>query len=288
VNASDWSEGEAKAGEVRLHYYRTGGDKSPLVLAHGWTNSGRCWAQTARALEADYDIVMYDARGHGQSDQLGEKFGEEERCRDLVGLIEALGLKRPGLIGHSMGAATAANVAARHPDLPAFVVLEDPPWFDADNKEARAARNAANQAWAQWVLSAREKPWEAALDEYRAQNPGWSNETLRLRLEAFIQMDPRLLTGIDWDAPPWRETLSKISCPALLISGEPERGGIVTPAQGMEASTIKPTMQWVQIEGAGHNVRYDRFESYLEAVNVFLRTVTYVQAKVVKPRPGGF
>lgn len=267
---SNWPEGDVHAGATRLHYYRTGGNKPPLVLAHGWTNSGLCWSQTARALEADYDVIMYDARGHGRSDRLGEHFGEEERGGDLIGLIEALGLKQPGLAGHSMGAATVANVATRRPDLPTYVLLEDPPWFEADNEQVQAARNTANQAWARWVLSVRDKPRQTAFKEYRAENPGWSDETLNLRLDAFTQMDPRVLTDIEWNLPPWRETLAKIQCPVLLITGNPERGGIITPAQAREASTRWPTVRWVKIETAGHNIRYDQFEPYIEAVESFL------------------
>jgi pimeloyl-ACP methyl ester carboxylesterase len=45
----------------------TGGDHPPLLLAHGYTDSGLYWTRVARALEADYNVIMPDARGHGQT-----------------------------------------------------------------------------------------------------------------------------------------------------------------------------------------------------------------------------
>ena len=64
---SDWLSGDVAVGGVRLRYHRTGGDKPSLVLCHGFSDNGLCWSRVAHDLEADYDIIMYDARGHGES-----------------------------------------------------------------------------------------------------------------------------------------------------------------------------------------------------------------------------
>ena len=46
----DWQTGIVEANGVRLHYTRTGGDKPPVVLAHGVTDDGLCWSPVAAAL----------------------------------------------------------------------------------------------------------------------------------------------------------------------------------------------------------------------------------------------
>ena len=67
VNAS-WTEHDIDLDGKLMHYVRTGnGEKPPLVLVHGFSDDGPCWTPTARDLEADYDILMLDARGHGRS-----------------------------------------------------------------------------------------------------------------------------------------------------------------------------------------------------------------------------
>jgi pimeloyl-ACP methyl ester carboxylesterase len=69
---------------------------------------------------------MYDARGHGYSDKPDGPYDLATHVADLVGLIRALGLEKPVLMGHSMGGGTVALAAATHPDLARAVILEDP------------------------------------------------------------------------------------------------------------------------------------------------------------------
>jgi len=62
-----WITGTCKANGIDIHYLRTGGNKPPVVLLHGLMTNGTCWSPLARTLEKDYDVVMPDARGHGNS-----------------------------------------------------------------------------------------------------------------------------------------------------------------------------------------------------------------------------
>ena len=87
---ADWRSGFVEANGIRLHYTRTGGDKPPLVLAHGVTDDGLCWAATAAALAPEYDAVMVDARGHGTSDAPERGYGPLEQAGDLAGVIAAV------------------------------------------------------------------------------------------------------------------------------------------------------------------------------------------------------
>src|SRR5450432_3989349 len=109
---STWSDSYISANDISLHYYRTGGDKPPIVLLHGFTDSALCWTPVARVLEPDYDVIMVDTRGHGLSEGPTTGFSMQLLADDTFGFIQALGLRQPLLLGHSMGAATAAVVAA--------------------------------------------------------------------------------------------------------------------------------------------------------------------------------
>ena len=268
---TSWPEHYLTLNGVRFHYYRTGGDKPPLVLCHGWTNNAMCWAQTIRALEGDFDVIAYDAQGHGQSDRLGERFGEAERVGPLLGIVEALGLRQPVLMGHSMGAHTVAAAVLRRPDLPRAVVLEDPPWYDLNNP--REHTRAVWAEWYEWVTTVPGKPREVAIEEYRLQQPQWSDETLGLRIDAYQQMDMGLLTLPTWEFTPWREVTAAFRCPWLLVIGETGEGrdGIVKVEQAEEAARISPHLQYVQIKNTGHNPRNDHFDEYIGVVKEFLK-----------------
>jgi predicted alpha/beta-fold hydrolase len=63
-----WQSGDIEVNGLSLHYTRTGGDKPQVVLAHGFSDDGLCWTPVAELLEADYDVIMVDARGHGRSE----------------------------------------------------------------------------------------------------------------------------------------------------------------------------------------------------------------------------
>jgi pimeloyl-ACP methyl ester carboxylesterase len=107
----DWQTGYIEANGVRLHYTRTGGAEPSIVLAHGVTDAGPCWTRVAEALAPEYDVIMVDARGHGQSDAPERGYGPVVQADDLAGVIADLGLNRPAVLGHSMGAATALVLA---------------------------------------------------------------------------------------------------------------------------------------------------------------------------------
>jgi pimeloyl-ACP methyl ester carboxylesterase len=100
---TNWACGVCEANGINIHHLRTGGYKPPLIPLHELTGSGACWIPLARALEDDYDVVMPDARGHGRSSVPLHGFLYRDHASDVTGLIEALGLAAPVLLGHSMG-----------------------------------------------------------------------------------------------------------------------------------------------------------------------------------------
>ena len=264
-----WSEIDLDINGSRLRAYRTGRLGAPAVLlVHGLTDNARYWARTVAALAPDYDVALYDARGHGQSAPVSDSFDEDTRVGDLWGVVDALGLERPALIGHSMGAATAALAAARQPGVARGVVVEDPPWVDAVVPEELRRAYMAN--WKNDLLALRRLPREAALAQRRAEQPGWSEEDYHLSLGARLQVDPRVLDLYTLTPTPWREVVAAINVPVLLLTGENALGAYVTPELAQEAARLQPTVRWVHCAGAPHSVRYSRFEPYLAALTRFL------------------
>ena len=110
---SNWFSGDIVSSGIRIRYHRTGGDKPTLLIAHGVTDNGLSWSRFARAMEQNYDVILYDRRGHGFSDAPESGYTFRDHAEDMAGLITALGLDRPHILGHSGGAVTgvAANVA---------------------------------------------------------------------------------------------------------------------------------------------------------------------------------
>jgi len=109
---------------IRLHYLDWGGSGRPLVLLHGLASSSRIWDFTAPLLAGHFHTVALDQRGHGLSDKPGS-YAFAETTGDLASFIDALGLERPVIAGHSWGAGVALQFAADYPEIPAAIALID-------------------------------------------------------------------------------------------------------------------------------------------------------------------
>lgn len=264
-----WQSAHIEVNGLRLHYTRTGGNKPPVVLAHGFSDDGLCWTPVAELLAADYDVVMVDARGHGQSDAPEHGYTMADMAGDLRGVIAALGLDRPAMIGHSMGGGTTLALAGLYPDVPGAILLEDaaPLGMAGMRMPEDPGRHARI---GQMVLANKGKTREQLIAQARAQSPTWPVAELGPWADSKLRLSPRVVefdptTGVDWEA-----VLPRITCPALLIAADPERGGMITAESAAAFQTFVPHLRVVHIAGAGHNVRREQPARYMEVVREFL------------------
>lgn len=265
---NNWQQDTIKTTSgIELFYTRTGGKKPTLVLAHGITDCGLCWHQLAEDLAESYDIIMYDAYGHGQSSRIDPE-KRFDLAEDLYDLIKALKLEKPVVMGHSMGADTAANFAARYPDMLSILILEDPPWSDASIPEKELKKSM--QEWKQRNLAAKEMTVKALIKHQKKHTPKWEESILPEWAQSKLDVDPNIFDLYPLDRRPWRETAKKITAPALLITGDHALGAIVTLPLGLEAIEILEDGEFGHISQAGHCVRYEQYQPYLIMVKRFL------------------
>jgi 3-oxoadipate enol-lactonase len=120
---------EVDSGGVVLRGAREG-EGPPIVLAHGLTAHRDLTVHGSRALpRAGYDLIRYDARGHGESDPGPVGDYDYERLADDLGVVVGAQVgngQRPFLAGHSMGAHTIVDLALRDPSRVAGLVLIGP------------------------------------------------------------------------------------------------------------------------------------------------------------------
>jgi 3-oxoadipate enol-lactonase len=221
----------ADLGGVRLAY-RTWGPAGapPVVLLHALGEASADWAPVAEALAPAWRVYAPDLRGHGASDWPGT-YTIEQLTADLAAFLDALGLDRVILGGHSLGAAPAYLYAARHPARVARLILEDPPppWPRAPRVLTRPAdADALPFDWAATALS-----------------------------NQFT--DPPVSD--------WRDALGHIQAPALLVAGGP--GSHIDQDQLADLAALIPHCELVTIP-AGHLVHAARPAEFNAAVTRFL------------------
>jgi N-formylmaleamate deformylase len=272
---SSWTQDDFLVGGVRLHYYRTGhGDKRPVVLVHGFSDSGLCWSRTAHDLEAEYDVVMPDMRGHGLSARM--RPGDDvDMAADLAGLIRGLGLKRPIVGGHSMGAAVSYQTGMRFPELASALVLEDPPWWLSPPFQPTGQSD--ENPMSEWGKSLAGRTREELLAQYRAEQPHWPEETVRSMAESKKQLDPgivdTLVDKLNREGSDWLTTIQDITQPVLLLTANPELGAIVTPEVQARVRELNPRVTIVNVPNVGHLIRYDNYTAFMDALRAFLKQI---------------
>jgi N-formylmaleamate deformylase len=267
-----YTSNDARVNGINLHYYRSmpGANGPTIILVHGLTDNGLCWVQMADALRACYNLIMPDLRGHGLSDKPEEGYKIETLAADIAGLIDALSLDRPALMGQSLGGLVVMATSAFFPDKMRCAILEEPALAPRDETpEERAART---QQWHDEFTFYQSLSREALMANVRQEHPEWHADLIGPTSDAKLQMSVNAMLKIGsenrWGS--WRQAIPKISCPILLLASEPARGGMITPELLQEVKGLWLNGRAVQFHGAGHTLHQELFEPCLLAVNEFL------------------
>jgi N-formylmaleamate deformylase len=264
-----WSAAICETNGIKIHYTRTGENKPPLILLHGLAANGACWTSLAHALERDYDIIMPDARGHGKSSAPDYGYRYEDHANDVVGLIEALRLSPPILLGHSMGGLTAAVVASRKPNLLRGLILADPTFLSP--KAQREVRDSD-------VADRHRRTLNMSLDEVvaeaQARHPDRSQETLELLARSRLQTSMAAFDVLTPPNPDYELLVSAINVPSLLVFGDK---GVVSSAVAEELQRRNPKLRVEQIREAGHGLHYDQPERFAGVIKSFLHYCTVIE-----------
>lgn len=259
----NWTTAICSANGIDIHYRRTGGDKPPLVLLHGLTGDGACWSPLARALESDFDVIMPDARGHGESSKPLDGYTYEDHARDVIELIELLELAAPILLGHSMGGMTAAVVASQMP-LRALV-LADPTFLSPDRQCEVYESDAAEQH--RQLLSLDR---ETVLAQARTRHAHRLPEIVERVAEARMNTSIHAYDVLTPPNPDYRRLISAIAAPILLIIAD---NGVISLEMAHELQNLNTHLQVEQLQNAGHGLHYDQPDNFATLVASFLHAL---------------
>ncbi|MBM4247772.1 MAG: 2-succinyl-6-hydroxy-2,4-cyclohexadiene-1-carboxylate synthase [Deltaproteobacteria bacterium] len=251
------------------------GQGPPLVLLHGFTGSATAWGDVARGLARHRRVIAFDLPGHGAA-SIPRDPGHArlpEVAGALVRALAALGVDEADWVGYSMGARTALQVAADHPDAVRALVLESGSPGIADSVE-RAARAAADARLAE---SIERDGLERFVDAWLAQPLFASQASLpddvRAR-ERARRLDGRAAgyaaslraMGTGTQEPLW-ERLGGVRSRTLLLAGALD---VKYCAIAHAMAAALPDARVAIVRGAGHAVHLEHPDSWLDAVEPFL------------------
>jgi pimeloyl-ACP methyl ester carboxylesterase len=275
---------------------------APVLVLHGHADQAWSMDSVARPLADRYRVVSLDLRGHGRSDW--GPYTLPHLVGDIRGVIEALELEAPLLIGHSLGGQAAAQFCGLYPEIPRAVVLiealgpplhrratTDPDGFEREHTRMRV------ELVRQPARSRRYSSFEAALARFRAAHPLLDAERAALLVDKGTRelpdgsrewrFDPATRDWIagheHWLAEQrWRG----ITCPVQVVLGtdswdrfwkdaipaSDEIDGPMPPAELDRRLSNFADVRCAEIEGAGHMVHYDRPSELNDVIDRFLAT----------------
>jgi pimeloyl-ACP methyl ester carboxylesterase len=147
------------ANGIEIHYAEAG-EGAPVVLLHGWPEFWLTWRKVMDRLKGSFRLIAPDLRGFGDTEKPAEGpsegAGPDVLAADLLGLLDALGLGRVGLVGHDVGAYTAQAFARAHPERLAGLFFFNCPHPGIGRRWADAAH--LKETWYQYF---HQLPWAA-------------------------------------------------------------------------------------------------------------------------------
>ncbi|GAA0489179.1 alpha/beta hydrolase [Streptomyces olivaceiscleroticus] len=248
-----------------------------VLLLHGLMGRAAHWAETARWLGARYRPVGLDQRGHGRSEKPGDgPFDRLTYVDDAIAAIEELHLAPVALIGHSMGALTAWQLAARRPDLVSALVICD--------MRASALGAASQREWEEWFRSwpvpfatlADVRKWfgedDPTLERPRPARGEFFAEVMAERADGWRPVFSRrqmLAVREAWVHDAHWEELALVECPTLVVRG---LDGELGRAEAQEMVRVLPRGAYAEIADAGHFFPWERPEEWRRCLEPFLHT----------------
>lgn len=250
---------------VRLSYLDSETDGPAVLFLHGLAGHASEWASTMAAIERSFRTVALDQRGHGQSDKGLDDFTREAYAADAAALLWRLGIGQAVVVGQSMGGLNAIVVAAEHPELVTGLVV-----VEADASPTPGLSGSIARWLGSWPVPFPTR--EAALaffggDSLYART--WA-EVLEPADDGFrpgFRFEDMLASVRDMETVDrWQQWLS-IRAPTLLVAGS---NGLAQRAE-MQRMAASRGADYVEIEGAGHDLHLEAPDEWLDALTSFLR-----------------
>lgn len=246
-----------------------------VLLLHGLMGRAAHWAPTARWLTERHRAVALDQRGHGRSEKPAEgPYDREAYVADAAAAIEQLDLAPVTLVGHSMGALTAWQLAARRPELVRSLVICD--------MRASALGAASQREWEDWFKSwpvpfatladvrrwfGEDDPW---VERSSPSRGAFFAEVMVERADGWRPLFSRrqmLRSRETWVHDAHWEELAQVPCPTLVLRG---LDGDLGRAEAQEMVRVLPRGQYAEVPDAGHLAHFDQPEGWRAAVEPFL------------------
>jgi pimeloyl-ACP methyl ester carboxylesterase len=218
-------------------------------LVHGWLGSWRYWVPVMDELSSEYRTYALDLWGFGDSDKGQERYDVDSYVELMVSFMDELGMGRAPLVGHTLGAAIAARLAARYPDRVAKIMAVGLPLTaEAINRKLLSAGPNDTLARLFWH---RQRPYE----EVDMSLSKTAKNAIALTIQSVARLD-------------LRETLDAIDAPVLTVYGD--KDNVIDIAQAEELEGNHYAARAIVLSGAHHFPMLDQTAKFTRLLRDFM------------------
>jgi pimeloyl-ACP methyl ester carboxylesterase len=261
------------AGPLSINYVEGPPSGAPLVLLHGLTGRWQTFDSIIPLLGWRRHLYGPDLRGHGRSGHADGDYRIVDYAADTARLLREVVREPAVLVGWSLGALVAVEVAAQAQDAVRAIVLIDPGFgiaplrTHAKYSDFVTLRELAGSGRPlPDVASALARLWGVDAANTRGSAAG----LLLVDPDTIARfLDDTVLDGFDLD-----ERLARIACPVLLVQADPAAGGYLTDERADRAAAALADCALVRLTGVGHGVQGQQPVPFTQMVNQFLDSLT--------------
>ena len=250
---------------IRLAYVELGNPKGePLLLLHGYTDSSRSWSLVAPYL-SDYRLLIPDQRGHGAADAPACCYTISNYADDARLFLDAIGVERAAVAGHSTGSMVAMAMAAEYPERVSSIVLIG----------STAMAPVKRGDWLYDQVSALKAPFDPNSQFMRDWHPGNQPTTVdpvfaKAAMDELLAIPLHVWRGVMRELAyvPAGRHAADVRAPVLVLSGGKDP---LFPAEHHASLlTAFPNAQAHVFPDLGHNPNWERPDLVAAAINRFL------------------
>jgi pimeloyl-ACP methyl ester carboxylesterase len=260
-------------------HVRVGGKGSPVVLLHGYAETGDMWAPLAANLARERTVIVPDLRGMGLSARAEKGFEKKNQADDIAGVMDALNVASADVVAHDIGNMVAFALAAKHPARVSRLVLMDAPIpgvgpWDEILKSPLLWHFRFGGPDMERLVAGRERIYLDRFWNEFAADPKRFGEASRRHYARLYARPGAMRAGFlqfaafDQDAIDNRAFLAtgRLDMPVLAIGGERSFGATMAAIMRTAASDVGE----VVIENSGHWLMEEQPTATIAAVRSFL------------------
>jgi len=254
---------------IKLHY-EVHGSGPVLILTHGYSSTSAMWQGQIDALSKHHKLVLWDMRGHGQSDYPDDPsaYSEAHTVADMAALLDEVGARRAIVGGLSLGGYMSLAFYRVHPErVSALLIIDTGPGFKKDDARAawnRRAHDTGDRFEREGLAVLKSASRERSTVSHREAS-GLAHAARGM----LTQRDARVI-----------ESLPDIKVPALVVVGADDAPFLA--ASDYMAAKI-PGARKLVIPAAGHAVNIDQPQAFIDAVLPFLDGVSKATPERLAP-----